>query len=144
MFSVNGCLMHLIIIWLSGNKALTHCRSSFFFCTFVCVECPRIWINFNFFSVLDHRKLCVHLEEPLVPTGSRNFSGTADGHRRAGRPSVQRLEREGRREFRLLGEEKEEKEGAGSGGDHVGRRREAISSGFCGMCSSCSQCTERF
>lgn len=53
-----------------------------------------LWINFYFFSVLfssDHRKLCVHLEEPLVPTGSGNFSGTADGYRRAGWPSVQRL-----------------------------------------------------
>lgn len=70
---------------------------------------------FSFGGATDRWKLCVHLEEPLLPASSRNVSGTAHGHRWAGRAALWGGQRQGCGEFRVLGQEEEEKEIPGPG-----------------------------
>lgn len=62
----------------------------------------------------DGGKLCVHPEEPVIPSGCRDVPKPAGGLRGAGW-SVMWHWWKGRRKFRMLGQEEEEKEGTWPG-----------------------------
>lgn len=105
MYLERSNIFHLFCIQNEQGKYFNFCFSFVYY----------VVLYLSHFS--DRWKLCVHFEEPLIQASCRNISGTADGNRWAWWITLWWCQWKRCREFRMLGEEEEEKEITGSGNE---------------------------